>query len=107
MNASSTDTNSYNFDVCDYDVCGGQANYETTMVQSVANNQSSSWGSDFSDFVNATGAWAIKGGYTGTFPNVGLFDSRSFNGIGFDFFGWRAVLHAEYDPCTVGGPCRG
>jgi hypothetical protein len=80
----------YNFDVCTYQTCGGQANYETTATQSVSSDDQS-WGSDCSDFVFSSYPWFVRGGYSINGTYAGLFASSVSLGYGHDFVGFRVV----------------
>jgi hypothetical protein len=89
---SSSSTNYYyNFDVCTLATCGGQANYETTAVQSVSSNNQS-WGTGYSHFVDSSHPWFLRGGYSGNGSTAGLFSSyRSFGNANASY-SFRVVL---------------
>jgi hypothetical protein len=89
----SSDENSYRyyFDVCTRANCGGQANYETTVYQSVSGSNQS-WGSDYSNFVNLNYPWFIRGGSAGNGSGAGLFYSDYDGGTAFSAYGFRVSL---------------
>ena len=59
--SAGTSSYSYNYDVCTFETCGGNATYETTIVQSVSSDYQS-WGSSHSYFVFSGGPWFSRGG---------------------------------------------
>jgi hypothetical protein len=89
--SSSSSMYYYNFDACQWSTCGGQANYETTTVQSVSSNYQS-WGGDSSYFVYSDGPWAVRGGGSGNGSYAGLFNSNRLYGDGNTNYGFRVVL---------------
>jgi hypothetical protein len=80
----------YNFDICTFETCGGQANYETTMAQSVSSDDQS-WGSDFSNFVYSSIPWFVRGGTSNNTSIAGLFASYRISGYDVNLFGFRVV----------------
>jgi len=104
--ASSASEQYYNFDRCAWDAtpsnpttttslikCGGHANYETTMVQSVS-TYTQSWGTDLSYFVNSTYPWFVRGGNSSDGSYAGLFYSYAVNGFASSYCGFRPSLSA-------------
>lgn len=93
--SASSNESFYNFDVCDFKLCGGQANYETTTVQSVS-SYSESWAADSSRFVDSN-MWQLRGGHYAAEDSAGLFasiegsDGEGFTGLTLPF-AFRAVL---------------
>jgi hypothetical protein len=83
----------YSFDICTFATCGGQANYETTTVQSVS-SATQSWGSDNSDFVGSSYPWFLRGGGAYAGSGAGLFNSGIYTGDAVSSSGFRAVLSA-------------
>jgi hypothetical protein len=89
---SSSSTEQYfNYDVCTFSVCGGQANYETTTVQSVSSN-TQSWFSDYSVFFASSTPWAYRGGCSNNAAGAGLFYSSYNYGNASYYVGWRPAL---------------
>ena len=81
----------YNWDVCTYETCGGQALHENKLVQSVAaGNQS--WGSDSSFFAQADGRWPDRGGGCSYGSSAGVFYSGYNNGYPDYSYAFRAAL---------------
>lgn len=87
-------TNYTNYNLCTWATCGGQANYETTTVQSVSGSNQS-WFGDSSSFVNSSGPWANRGSYYDGTTNAGLFNSGNNTGAFAGAIGWRAVLSLQ------------
>jgi hypothetical protein len=83
----------YDFDVCTFATCGGQANYETTTVRSVSSS-TQSWGADVSYFVYSSLPWFLRGGYADGGSGAGLFRSSIDTGSANDDGGFRVVLSA-------------
>lgn len=81
----------WNYDVCSWGTCDGQALYETMRLQSVTYN-GQTWGSTNSTFVTGTGNYSWSGrGDNGAF--TGLFYSGFGGyGLGSPGHGFRAVL---------------
>ncbi|MDR1197071.1 MAG: hypothetical protein LBL08_02245, partial [Candidatus Nomurabacteria bacterium] len=73
--SSSSNEYFYNYDVCTFQICGGQANYETTVAQSVS-ELSQSWLSDYAQFTISQFPWTCRGGGFNGFTFNGLFASR-------------------------------
>jgi hypothetical protein len=90
--ASSSTEYWYNFDVCSFTTCGGQANYETTIAQSISNNIRS-WHGDYSNFVYASNPWFRRGGIAFDVGLAGLFSSLSNTGSGLYPYGFRSALN--------------
>lgn len=81
----------YNFDICNFELCGGQANHETTRFQSVSlNNQA--WFSDSSEFPEKSYMWTRRGGYYIDTVYAGLFSSHMAIGGSDDHTSFRTVL---------------
>ncbi|MDR1197234.1 MAG: hypothetical protein LBL08_03115 [Candidatus Nomurabacteria bacterium] len=83
--SASSNENFYNFDVCTFQTCGGQALSETTTMQSDFGFGRSSWFSEGSIFVDSSYPWATRGGpyygfYSGIF-SVGSSGGDSFRPI--------------------------
>jgi hypothetical protein len=91
QNSSSNTESYFNYDVCTFSVCGGQANYETTTVQSVSSTRQS-WFSDSSGFVYSSYPWAVRGGNSNNATDAGLFYSDSSGGGAGNGIGWRPAL---------------
>ena len=81
----------YNWDVCTYETCGGQALHENKLVQSVATN-SQSWGSGLSNFTRADNRWPDRGGNYNNGSNAGVFYSGNNNGNPNNNYAFRAAL---------------
>jgi hypothetical protein len=90
--STSSDEPYYNFDVCTFTTCGGQANYETTTVQSVSSN-AQPWGLDYTYFVSSSKPWFHRGGDTYGRTGAGLFSSNTDTGNA-SYSGFRVVLSA-------------
>ena len=76
---------SENSNKCTYELCGGQALYETRTVQSETSKSSKiSWGDSYSDFVSSRGSWyrwlRRGGGYSGDAGGVGIFSATAGTG---------------------------
>ena len=82
----------YNYDVCTFETCGGTATYETTTVQSVS-SITRSWGGTYSGFVDSSGPWFYRGGYSYD-SYAGPFYANSYNGNYNVYYGSRAALLA-------------
>ena len=81
----------WNWDVCTYETCGGQALHENKMVQSVS-ALDQSWGSDGSNFTRAGSRWPVRGGYSYSGSYAGVFYSGGNNGGPSYGYAFRAVL---------------
>ena len=76
---------SENSNKCTYELCGGQALYETRTVQSETSKSSKiSWGDSYSDFVSSSLSWyrwlRRGGGYSGDAGGVGIFSATAGTG---------------------------
>jgi hypothetical protein len=91
--SSSTNYYLFNLDVCNFSLCGGQANYETTVYQSVS-SYLQSWGSDDSYFVYSSEPWFLRGAASNGTTYAGLFSSSRTNGGANYYFGCRPSLSA-------------
>ncbi|MDR1196836.1 MAG: hypothetical protein LBL08_00990, partial [Candidatus Nomurabacteria bacterium] len=89
--SSSTSESYYNFDVCDFSICGGQANFETTTVQSLSSSRQS-WNYEASSFVNSTYVWPYRSGGLDSTSADGMFYSSVSNGYGGSSQTFRAAL---------------
>jgi hypothetical protein len=69
----------YNFDVCTWETCGGQALSEITAVQSVSGD-AQAWNSDLSIFVNSNSPWFLRSGYSGNASIAGVFVAYGHGG---------------------------
>jgi hypothetical protein len=78
--STSTSEYYYNFDVCTFATCGGQANYETTAAQSVSSGDQS-WGSGLSYFVYSGSPWFGRGGLSYNGSYAGLWASDAYHGL--------------------------
>jgi hypothetical protein len=74
----------YNFDVCTFVTCGGQASYETTIYQSVYSSPQS-WGGGGSYFMYLDARWINR---------TGMFASEFSNGSANNWTGFRISLIA-------------
>ena len=81
----------YNWDICTYETCGGQALHENKLVQSVASYYQS-WGSDISSFAQAGGRWPDRGGNYGYGSSAGVFYSGGDDGYPNYSYAFRAAL---------------
>ena len=81
----------YNWDVCTYETCGGQALHENKLVQSVATGYQS-WGSDNSGFTRADRRWPDRGGGYGSGSLAGVFYSGYNYGYPDVNYAFRAAL---------------
>ena len=88
-----TSENSYNYDVCTFETCGGTATYEVTTAQSV-NDGYLSWGGTYSNFAILGNPWFDRGGSSDS-PYSSPFYTVYLNGISYDVSGTRAVLLAN------------
>ncbi len=82
----------YNYDVCTFETCGGTATYETTTVQSVS-GLNRSWGGTISGFVDPSGPWFYRGGYSHDSYASPFYTYRGSGSYGA-FLGSRAALLA-------------
>jgi hypothetical protein len=82
----------YNYDICAFPTCGGQANYETTTPQSISTS-SQSWFSDYSNFTSSSNPWSHRGGFYGNDSNAGIFASDDGDGDGSTRASYRVVLN--------------
>ena len=69
----------YNYDVCTWETCGGQALHEVQSVMSVAND-SQSWGGAVSNFAFAGSPWTVYGGSARFGTRASIFASETNNG---------------------------
>jgi hypothetical protein len=81
----------YNWDVCTWETCGGQALSEITDVQSVSGG-AQAWSSDFSSFVNSSNPWFGRGGDSGDSSYAGVFAANYINGSNYTNISFRASL---------------
>ena len=79
--AQSSDSQFYNNDICTWETCGGQATYETKVVQSVTNSEQS-WNQDYSQFVYGDYIYFGRGGNYGGTTKAGVFSTGRSNGNG-------------------------
>jgi hypothetical protein len=71
----------YNWDICVWETCGGQALSETISVQSVTGD-SQAWGTDRSNFVDSSSQWFVYGGASFNTSDAGLYALNESNGSG-------------------------
>ena len=72
----------YNFDLCTYETCGGQALHETMTVQTITGyNNSVQWGNSAALFPDADYEWAGRGGAASQASNSGIFYSNGSSGL--------------------------
>jgi hypothetical protein len=96
--ATSISTNQvfYNFDVCDFSLCGGQALYETTTVQSVNSDNNIVWfdiaGGGFTNFPSTSDRWIqmVRGSYESLF-SIYSYDGGS-DSLSSSVISGRAIL---------------
>jgi hypothetical protein len=93
--ASSTSSSEgfYNFDVCNFKLCGGQANYETTTAQSVSLSDQS-WNLDVSYIIPSGSYWSSRGALYGNGSAAGLFSLSSKDGSNNNDFTFRVLQQA-------------
>ena len=89
--AQSSDSQFYNNDICTWETCGGQATYETKVVQSVTNSEQS-WNQDYSQFVYGDYIYFGRGGNYGGTTKAGVFSTGRSNGNGQYYDGIRVVI---------------
>ncbi|MDR1196935.1 MAG: hypothetical protein LBL08_01515 [Candidatus Nomurabacteria bacterium] len=90
--SASSDEQYYNFDVCTFLTCGGQALSETTRVQSVS-ALAQLWSSDDSVFVNSNGGpWALRGAYHFLGARTGIFAAYCNVGSAASNFSFRPLM---------------
>jgi hypothetical protein len=91
--SGSSDQTYFGYDACNWTLCGGQANYETTTVQSVTTDQS--WNGNYSRFPLSSSnyEYAIRGGCacSATVLN-GIFSQSNSAGAAQGYMGFRAML---------------
>jgi hypothetical protein len=91
--SASSNATYYGFDVCNWTLCGGQANYEVNTVQSVTADFG--WLGDYSRMPSSNGyVWTIRGGRADNGANAGIFAQSDGNGASQAYIGFRAVLGA-------------
>lgn len=88
---------SENSNKCTYELCGGQALYETRTVQSETSKSSKiSWGDSYSDFVSSRLSWyrwlRRGGGYSGDAGGVGIFSATAGTGDATSRSTFRPVI---------------
>jgi hypothetical protein len=83
----------YNYDVCTWETCGGQALSETITVQSVHNNIQT-WNSDHSAFVYPNSPWFERSGNSGYTKGAGVFATYDYTGANYTDITFRAALVA-------------
>jgi hypothetical protein len=83
----------YNYDICNFKLCGGQAHHETITFQSVSSGNQL-WWSDYSNFVYSSYPWALRGGDYAGRHLAGLFDSDNDGGGGGSIRSFRVLQHA-------------
>ena len=54
--------------------------------------ETAGWGGDYSYFVNSSNPWFHRGGYASDGSYAGLFKSDNYDGLSYDFFGFRVAL---------------
>ena len=82
----------YNYDVCTWETCGGQALHEVQSVMSVAND-SQSWGGAVSNFAYSGSPWTVYGGSARFGARASIFASETNNGSdALKSIGMRATL---------------
>lgn len=69
----------YNYDVCTWETCGGQALYEVQSTMSVTGD-SQSWGGAVSNFAFASSPWTVYGGSARFGTRASIFASETNNG---------------------------
>jgi hypothetical protein len=92
--SSSTDQTYFGYDACNWTLCGGQANYETTTVQSVTGDQS--WNGNYSRFLLSSSnyEYAIRGGCACNSTTYnGIFSQSNAAGAGVGYMGFRVTLY--------------
>ena len=85
---------SKNSDECTYELCGGQALYETRTVQSETSTSSSkiSWGDSYSGFTSRWYGWLSRGGGYGDAGGVGIFSATASSGDATSWNTFRPVI---------------
>ena len=81
----------YNWDICTYETCGGQALHENKLVQSVATHNQS-WGSTTSSFTHVKGRWSDRGGDYSSKDDVGVFYMNYDYDRAYGNYAFRAAL---------------
>jgi hypothetical protein len=82
----------YNWDVCIWEICGGQALSEIIAVQSVS-NRAQAWSSDYSDFIMySSGPWFERGGDSSNTSFLGVFATHAYDGNSYTDRSFRASL---------------
>lgn len=86
-----------NSNKCTYELCGGQALYETRTVQSETSESSKiSWGDSYSDFVSSRKYWyrwlGRGGGYSGDASGEGIFSTTAHTGEATRWSTFRPVI---------------
>jgi hypothetical protein len=89
--SSGSDEYLYNYDVCTWETCGGQALSETTAVQSVSYFLQA-WSSEISSFADSGMPWFRRGGLSFFASDAGVFAALGYDGIGEDGDSFRASL---------------
>ncbi|MCL2038586.1 IPT/TIG domain-containing protein [Candidatus Saccharibacteria bacterium] len=89
--SASSNATYFGFDVCDWTLCGGHANYEVNTAQSVTTD--SGWLSDYSRMPSANGyVWTLRGGNAENGASSGIFAQSDANGAQQAYIGFRAIL---------------
>jgi hypothetical protein len=92
--SSSSDQTYFGYDACNWTLCGGQANYETTTVQSVTGD--SGWNGSYSRFLLSSSnyEYAIRGGCACNSATYdGIFSQSNAAGAAQGYMGFRAMLY--------------
>jgi hypothetical protein len=90
LTGSSTNEYLYNFDICNYQYCGGHSLHEVVSAQSVSSN-AHLWNFDYSLSVDADYSWFLRGGSSVYAYVSGAFTVTRDNGTAHDEVSWRAV----------------
>jgi hypothetical protein len=91
--SSSSDQTYFGYDACNWTLCGGQANYETTTAQSITTD--SGWNGNYSRFLLSSSnyEYAIRGGCAcNGYSLNGIFSQSNAAGTAQGYMGFRAVL---------------
>jgi hypothetical protein len=81
----------YNYDVCTWETCGGQALSEITAVQSVS-AVGQAWSLDYSRFADSSGPWFARGGFPNDTYCAGVFATSRSAGNSNLHISFRASL---------------
>ena len=93
---NSSNVGTFNENMCTWELCGGQALYETKTAQNIGYSMyPQTWGDDYTDFVYADQTWFARGGFGAYTEDAGLFGAKGDSGGSggrYDQHGFRVTL---------------